>query len=216
MALADDKLFIVWYNNDAVYGIIYGTDGKKLKDKFAIKSGLGEKCHFQATGLGEKAPGVNEYINPEIEAGGKNFLVTFKNGIFLYDLKTGQYVGEKSTGNCTYTIDYGGGYNYTWDSELSCVHDLAYGSGKFLAAVNNEGKFYDEDGNDAGCGTFGGHGDQFTTLAYGNNMFVGVVAIHLGTGDGIGASFMDSSGKHIIDTMPLEMAESPGYAAYDW
>jgi len=75
--------------------------------------------------------------------------------------------------------------------------------------------FFDENGKEVGTGQFGGHGDCPTHLAYGNKMFVGVVAIHM-TGDGIGASFLDSNGNHLIDIMPLEMPESPGWAAYDW
>ena len=208
VALGSGNFFIVWYEGSAVYGIVYDLKGKVVKNKFTVKDGITDKCVF--TSMDTKKDGTNEYINPEIEAGSKYFIVAFRDKLELYDLKSLAFASEKSTGTYKPDPDSGG-----TDEAFSCAHDMVYGGGKYLAAVNSEGVFFNEDGDQVGSGTFGGHGDQFTSLAYGNSMFVGIVAIHT-SDDGIGASFMDSTGKHLIDTLPLVMAESPGWAAYDW
>ena len=190
MAFYEGNLLIVWYDKSSstVYGISYDLNGKKSKEKFAIGKIDNPHCiHncIQAT-----------FVNPQVEAG-KYFMVAFDGKIFLYDKKTLNQVG----GQKTITLD--------------CQNDMAYGDGKYLVAQDNDALFLDEEGNKVGEGTFGGHSDVFTHLAYGNKMFVGIVAIHT-TDDGIGASFLDYNGKHLIDTLPLAMPESPGWAAYDW
>jgi hypothetical protein len=198
MALGGDKFFIVWYDKStrSVYGVIYNTSGAEVKRKFLIRDGITESCKMHN----------GNYVKPNVAAGERNFLVAvpgfganpFGTGsMFLYDISTGDFVGEKL-------------------SALNCVHDLTYGDGKFLITENQQAYFYDEDGNPAGQGLFGGHGDQMTTLAYGNKMFVGVVAVHMAGGDGIGISFLNSQGTHILDVLAILFAESPGLASYDW
>ena len=191
MALGEGKLFIVWSESinytESVNAIAYDLSGKKIKDKFTIKEGI--------------TPFWTSFVFPVVEAGSKNFLVMFDGGtMMLYDINSLDFVAEK-----TFDFEFAG----------LCVHDLVYGDGKFLAACSYSGTYYDEDGNQIGTGYIGGHYDCPTTLAYGNHMFVGIVATH-NPGDGIGASFLDSNGNHLIDVMPLEMPETPGWAAYDW
>ncbi len=184
MALGNGKLFITWtdHTNSVIYGIIYDLSGNQVKGKFEVTTISSPECGF---------------INAEVEAGQKYFIVAFLDKVFIYDLN-GVYQTSKTT-----------------SADIVCVHDMVYGDGKFMEAYNNVAEYLDEDGNVVGPGTFGGHGDVPTSLAYGNHMFVGIVAIHT-TDDGIGASFLDFNGNHVVDTLPLVMAESPGWAAYDW
>lgn len=191
MALGGDKLFIVWYDKAAknVNGIVYDLDGTKTKPLFTIASSVSASCTHTSS---------DNYVNPQVETGSTNYVVLFNGRLFPFEIGTMKAGTEKAA------------------NKVKCVHDFTYGSGEFLAAEDNQGEFFGEDGSKTKDSEFGGHGDQFTHLAYGNNMFVGIVAIHAAGGDGIGASFMDPAGTHLIDTMPLEMAESPGWAAYDW
>ena len=220
MALGGGKLFIVWSDTDSekVNAIAYDLSGKKVKDRFTMAvpqepitgPNLFSSCSLSYIYNATDPSGASyiSLIKPQTEAGSSNFIVMANRGkMFLYDINTLQLKGEKSYEFFSST---------TYASVGKCIHDIAYGDGKFLAVYFNYAIFFDENGNQVGAGEFGGHGDCPTHLAYGNKMFVGVVAIHLGAGDGIGASFLDSTGKHIIDTLPIEMAESPGWAAYDW
>jgi hypothetical protein len=190
MALSKEEgtIFIVWWDKKEtknVYGIVYDLNGNVVKNQFIIKENIVPTCKMWGT----------KYVNPLIAAGKENYLITFKGKLFLYDISSLDFVAEKDA--------------------MKCVHDLAYGGGKYLMAENQPARFYDEQGNLVGTGQFGGHGDQITTLAYGNHMFVGVVAVHLGA-DGIGISFLTDTGIHLIDVLAIKFPEAPGKAAYDW
>jgi hypothetical protein len=185
MALGNGKLFITW--TDHTNNVIYGI----IYDM----TGNQVKSKFEITTISSSS--TCGFDNAEVEAGQKYFIVAYLDKVYLYDLN-GVYQTSKTT-----------------SADIVCVHDFVYGDGKFMEAYNNAAEYLDEDGNVVGPGTFGGHGDVPTSLAYGNKMFVGIVAIHT-TDDGIGASFLDFNGNHIVDALPLVMAESPGWAAYDW
>ncbi len=184
-----DRLFIVWYDksSSAVYGMIYGINGSKVRDRFLIRDGLTAGCTMHRS----------RYVKPNVAAGERDYLVTVggTGRLFLYNISTGDFIAEKT-------------------SALRCVHDLTYGDGRFLIAANQSAYFYDEDGNSAGQARFGRCGDQMTTLAYGNHMFAGIAPVHMRSGNGIAISFMDSSGAHITDVLAIMFAESHGLASY--
>jgi hypothetical protein len=88
-----------------------------------------------------------------------------------------------------------------------------------MATKYKVSKFFDENGNDIGFALVGPesemyHDDCLTSLAYGSGKYMALLAVHMMEGDGVGATFTDPPGKHLLDVMPMVMAESPSWAAY--